>query len=131
MAPLLFEEGTFQPDQDISIAELKVKFEGLGIQTKKSTQLARYLIELPTQGEIIFNDQLKAQSRDVVDKLANLIGQYHLYGSAGSAFDDDPNFVQEEYMKKLVVENFGRYRETLVEALRCEDYDEEGLLELS
>lgn len=34
-------------------------------------------------------------------------------------------------MKKLVIENFGRYRETLVEALRCEDYDEEGLLELS
>ena len=34
-------------------------------------------------------------------------------------------------MKKLVVENFGRYRETLVEALRCEDYDEEGILELS
>ena len=34
-------------------------------------------------------------------------------------------------MKKLVLENFGRFRETLVEALRCEDYDEEGLLELS
>ena len=34
-------------------------------------------------------------------------------------------------MKKLVIENFGRYRETLIEALRCEDYEEEGLLELS
>ena len=34
-------------------------------------------------------------------------------------------------MKKLVVENFGRFRETFVEALRCEDYDEEGLLELA
>lgn len=34
-------------------------------------------------------------------------------------------------MKKLVVENFGRSRETLIEALRCEDYDEEGILELS
>ena len=34
-------------------------------------------------------------------------------------------------MKKLYVENFGRFRETLSEALRCEDYEEEGLLELS
>ena len=34
-------------------------------------------------------------------------------------------------MKKLVVENFGRSRDSLVEALRCEDYDEEGILELS
>lgn len=54
-----------------------------------------------------------------------------MYNEEGTEYDDDPNFVQEEYMKKLVVENFGRYRETLVEALRCEDYDEEGILELS
>ena len=33
-------------------------------------------------------------------------------------------------MKKLVLENFGRFRETLVEAVRCEDYEEEGILEL-
>ena len=63
--------------------------------------------------------------------MQKLIGAYHLYRQEGTAYDDDPNFVQEEYMKKLVVENFGRYREALVEALRCEDYDEEGLLELS
>ena len=34
-------------------------------------------------------------------------------------------------MKKLVVENFGRFRETFVKMLRFEDYEEEGLLELS
>ena len=33
-------------------------------------------------------------------------------------------------MKKLVVENFGRFRESFIDALRCEDYEEEGLLEL-
>ena len=54
-----------------------------------------------------------------------------MYRQEGEAFDENPNFVHEEYLKKLIVENFGRYRETLVEALRCEDYDEEGLLELS
>ena len=34
-------------------------------------------------------------------------------------------------MQKLVYENFHESRETLVEALQCEDYEEQGLLELS
>ena len=58
-----------------------------------------------------------------MSKLKTLVGPYHLYHSEGNAYDNDPNFVQEEYMKKLVVENFGRYRESLFEALRCEDYE--------
>ena len=115
----------------MTINELRQKFEGLGVQSKKSTQLARYLIEPPSSGEIIFNEQQKSSAGDIVSKLQKLIGPYHLYRQEGTAYDDDHNYVQEEYMKKLVIENFGRYRETLVEALRCEDYDEEGLLELS
>ena len=98
---------------------------------KKSTQLARFLIEPPNSGEIIYNENLKTSSQSILLKLQNLIGSYHLYREEGTGYDEDPNYVQEEYMKKLVVENFGRYRETLLEALRCEDYDEEGLLELS
>ena len=39
--------------------------------------------------------------------------------------------MQEEYMQKLVYENFYQSRETLIEALKCEDYEEQGLLELS
>ena len=66
-----------------------------------------------------------------MSKLKTLVGPYHLYRSEGNAYDNDPNFVQEEYMKKLVVENFGRFRETFVKMLRFEDYEEEGLLELS
>lgn len=34
-------------------------------------------------------------------------------------------------MQKLVFENFHQSREALLEALKCEDYEEEGLLELS
>ncbi len=34
-------------------------------------------------------------------------------------------------MQELVYQNFSTQRETLVEALRCEDYEEEGLLEMS
>lgn len=41
------------------------------------------------------------------------------------------NEVNEEYMKKLVAEAFARSRGTLIDALQCEDYNEEGLLELT
>lgn len=34
-------------------------------------------------------------------------------------------------MQKLILQSFGRYRETLVEALRCEDYEEQGILDLA
>ena len=34
-------------------------------------------------------------------------------------------------MKKLVAEAFARCRGTLIDALQCEDYNEEGLLELT
>ena len=68
--------------------------------------------------------------------LSRLIGPYHLYQAAES--DDkletivsDQQCVQEEYMKKLVLENFGTLRDALNEALSCEDYEEEGLQELS
>lgn len=57
MAPLLFDEQRYDPDAEVTINELRQKFEGLGVQSKKSTQLARYLIEPPSTGEIIFNEQ--------------------------------------------------------------------------
>ena len=68
--------------------------------------------------------------------LIQLIAPYHLYQAVES--DDkletvvnDQQYVQEEYMKKLFLENFDTLRDTLEEALSCEDYEEEGLLELS
>lgn len=131
MAPLILDDDSDDLTKQISIIELKQKFEDLGILGKKSTQLARFLIEPPSQGEIIYNELAKASVSDIIAKLQKLIGPYHLYRAEGTAFDDNPHYVQEEYMKKLVLENFGRFRETLIEALRCEDYDEEGLLEFS
>ena len=129
MAPLLFDN--VDRSDEISTNELKQKLEALGLGNKKSMQAARYLVEPPAHGEIIFNENLKTTCQNVISKLQALIGQYHLYREEGQDYDDDQNYVQEEYMQKLVVENFGRYRETLIEALRCEDYEEEGLLELS
>lgn len=74
MAPLLFEEDGFEVDAEISINELRQKFENLGVQSKKSTQLSRFLIEPPSQGEIIYNENCKASCEEVVTKLQKLIG---------------------------------------------------------
>ena len=84
MAPLLFDLETFDSNAQVSINEIKQKFENLGIGAKKSTQIARFLIEPPSQGEVIFNETLKAKSDDIVMKLQNLIGQYHLYCPEGT-----------------------------------------------
>jgi hypothetical protein len=33
-------------------------------------------------------------------------------------------------MQKLIVERFGRSKQSFIESLKCEDYDEEGMLDL-
>jgi hypothetical protein len=33
-------------------------------------------------------------------------------------------------MQKLIVERFGRSKQSFIESLKCEDYDEEGILDL-
>ena len=48
MAPLFFDTKNFDPEEEITINDLKLKFEALGLQSKKSTQLARFLIEPPS-----------------------------------------------------------------------------------
>lgn len=110
--------------EDVSIAELREIFQSLGLTTKRSNTLARYLIEKPGQGDIIFNENLKSAVEDVLQKLSDLIGEYSLYRPQGSDYDDDPNYVQEEYLQKLILQNFGSSRDTLLEALKCEDYEE-------
>ena len=34
-------------------------------------------------------------------------------------------------MKQKVIDKFGQYRSALAEALQCEDYEQEGILDLS
>lgn len=79
--------------EDVSIAELREIFHSLGISTKRSNTLARFLIEAPGQGDIIFNENLKSGVEIVLQKLSDLIGEYSLYRPKGSAYDEDPNFV--------------------------------------
>ena len=124
MSPLLFAED-YDPSEELTIVELRQKFESLGIQAKRSTLMARFLIEPSSQGEIIYNENLRASKRDVLLSLQRLIGPYHLFAPEDSPAVDDPDYIQEVYMQKLILENFGRYRETLIEALKLEDSDEE------
>ena len=138
MAPLLFGfEGSYDPTEQISIKDIKAKFEDLGIQTKKAVQLARYLVEnnqhqnQNQSGEVLYNENLTAETQIILISLQQLIGHYYLYKDEGSEYDQDQNCIQEEYIQKLVYENFYPIRESFYEALRCEDYEEQGLLELS
>lgn len=132
MAPILFDEGQYEPDKQISIQELKERFERIGVQTKKSLQVARYLVEPTSSDEFVVNEGLKLEQHEVLKNLHQLIGQYYLYiQEETTGYTNDPNVIQEEQMQRLLVENFAQMRETLIESLKCEDYDDKGLLELS
>lgn len=43
---------TSLPRQEVSISDLKVKFESLGVKAPKSHLLARYIVE-PKQGDVV------------------------------------------------------------------------------
>ena len=66
MASILFEEGQYDRNQQISISELKVKFESLGVQSKKSLQVARYLVEPVNEEDFIVNESTSLKSQEVL-----------------------------------------------------------------
>jgi len=129
MEALLFGQ-EMNLDEMVSIAELRQVFEALNLPQKKALLVARYLVETPSQGEFAFNENLTVNIGEALVSLVKLVGEYSLYSPEGSEFDNDPNNVQEEYMQRLVLQNFGDSRETLIEALSCEDYEEHGILDL-
>ena len=80
----------------------------------------------------MINENAKVKCDQVLKNLSGLIGNYYLYiQEETTGYHDDPSVVQEEYMQKLFFENFSRSKEALAESLKCEDYEEQGLLELS
>ena len=94
-----------------------------------SLLLARYLIEPSDQSKISYQQSAMGRVQDVGNRLFQLIGQYSLYQKESTSINN-PIFVQEGYMQKLVFEYFGREKQTLLNALQSEDYEEEGLLDL-
>lgn len=61
-------------------------------------------------------------------ELKETIGHYKLYKTEAYEIEDDTNYVTEDYMQKVVVENFGRFKDALEESLQSEAFD--GMLSL-
>jgi len=124
---LFFEP--YIPKQEVSILQLKSKFETLGVDEKRSQSLARYLVEPQNQTEIIYNENAKATQKEVIEMLQGIIGHYFLY-TEDAAKADDVKTMHEDMLRRMIVDNFGRQRTSFVDMLQCEDYDEEGILKL-
>jgi hypothetical protein len=66
-------------NSEVSILELKSKFDALGVAAKKGLLLARYLIEPLNQVEIVYNENAKSAQSEIIAVLRDLIGDYKLY----------------------------------------------------
>jgi len=99
------------------------------VPAKKGLLLARYLIEPLNQVEIVYNENAKSAQSEILTMLQGLIGDYMLYKPTDSECPNE-NYVSEEVMQKQVVDRFGRVKQAFVEALKCEDYEEEGIIDL-
>jgi hypothetical protein len=62
-----------------------------------------------------------------MDLLYELVGPYKIYCDDLQGVD----YASEDQMKLKVIEKFGKYKFALSEALQCEDYEQEGILDLT
>jgi hypothetical protein len=62
-----------------------------------------------------------------MDLLYELVGPYKIYSDDLKGVD----YASEDQMKLKVIEKFGKYKFALSEALQCEDYEQEGILDLT
>lgn len=76
---------------------------------------------------MVFNETATCSQKEAVDVLYDLIGPYKIYSELSQGVD----FVSDSKMQKMCVDKFGKHRQTLREALACEDYEESGILELT
>jgi hypothetical protein len=97
------------------------------VGAKKALLIARFLIE-PHNGatDVVINEDLEATAKSVVDDLYELIGPYKIYSETETGLD----FATEASMKSSVAKRFSRFKSTLQDSLSCEDYDQEGVLDL-
>jgi len=54
------------------------------------------------------------------------VGPYKLYSDSETGVD----FATENSMKTAVAKRFSKFKSTLLDSLSCEDYEQEGLLDL-
>lgn len=125
--PLFFEP--YVPEQEVSILQLKSKFEKLGVDEKKSQLLARYLVEPQNQVEVIYNENAKATQQEVIEILNDTIGHYFLYVDQEDKADDKKT-AHKDMLSKMFVENFGRQRSSLIDEFNDMDFETQGVLKL-
>ncbi len=88
--------------------------------------LARYIVEPKQGGEVVYNEDATITQKEVIDILYDLIGPYKIYSEVNQGVD----FISESKLQKQAVAKFGKHRQTLNDALACEDYEDTGILEL-
>jgi len=117
------------PADEITLKDLKVKFESLGVKAPKSQQLARYLVEPKTGGEVVFNENAYCTQKEAIDHLYTLIGPYKIYSAELKGED----YTSDAKMQKAAIDKFGRVstKQALEDALTSEDYEDTGILELT
>ena len=65
---------------------------------------------------------------EIIRELKETIGHYRLYKAEGYDIEYDDNYVSEDYMKKVVVETYGKAKSDLEESLKSEALN--GMLSL-
>lgn len=108
--------------------QLKERFDVLDIPSKKGLLLARYLVEPQDVAEVIYNENAKSQQEEVLQVLRDTLGEYKLFSSDP---EEDDNYIIEKDLQDQLAEKFGKCRNTLVEALQCEDFEEKGVIDLT
>jgi len=127
MEKLFFEP--YSSEQEVTLIALKERLDVLGVSSKKSLLLARFLFEPQESTEVIYNENAKATQFEILETLREAVGPYKLFTVEDE--EDDTDFALEKALQQVVVERFGRYRNTLVEALECEDFEYKGVLDLT
>jgi len=62
--------------------------------------------------------------------LQELVGDYKLYKENESDDYNEEHYVTHEQCQRLVIDRLGRHKQSFIDNLQCEDYDEEGILDL-
>ncbi len=71
----------------MSITDLKLKFESLGVKAPKSLLIARYLVEPRQAAEVVFDEQTTNTQKSIVDSLYELVGPYKIYSDTRTGVD--------------------------------------------
>lgn len=136
----------YSEDAGVSIRQLKLRFEQLGVNAKKALLVARFLIEPKETKQqtaadyaatVVLNEDLERTQKGIVDDLYDLVGPYKIFVDSDTKLptnednEDDAalDYANESDMRRKVAEKFSRCKTTLMESLGCEDYGGEGYLD--